>query len=47
MVELFESLLQGMSFVVVVGGGGGVGDGRLRGMGMGCVRGVIVWLVVG
>jgi hypothetical protein len=45
MVELFESLLQGMSFVVVVGGG--VGDGRLRGMGMGCVRGVIVWLVVG
>jgi hypothetical protein len=46
MVELFESLLQGLSFVVVVGGGG-VGDGRLRGMGMGCVRGVIVWLVVG
>jgi hypothetical protein len=47
LVEPFKCLLQGMLFVVVARGGGVVGEGRLRGMGMCCVRGVIVWLVVG
>jgi hypothetical protein len=42
LAKLFEGLLQGMLFVV----GQRVGDGRLSEMGMGCVWGVTVWLVV-
>jgi threonine/homoserine efflux transporter RhtA len=42
LAELVEGLLWCMLFVV----GRRVGDGRLSGMGLGCVWGVIVWLVV-
>jgi hypothetical protein len=42
LVEQFEGLLRGMLFVV----GRMVGDGRLSGIGLACVWGVIVWRMV-